>query len=126
MMLPGPRCGREYNTSIVDACPRCPQPPEGGWPSMEEGELASEMSPLSVRIEGAGSTEGADATEAADEIALLRQQNQLLVQQLIWLRKIREWLVYIWLGVVLVPGLIGLLILVILASAIANITGGDG
>ena len=93
---------------------------------MEEGELASEMSPLSVRIEGAGSTEGADATEAADEIALLRQQNQLLVQQLIWLRKIREWLVYIWLGVVLVPGLIGLLILVILASAIANITGGDG
>jgi hypothetical protein len=48
-------------------------------------------------------------------ISLLQQQNQILNAQIGWLKRIRGWLIWLWLGVVFVPGAIGLFILASLA-----------
>lgn len=112
------QCGQEYDSGQLEKCPEC------GASRSAAGDRATAIPPPNPGIPS--ETQAADVAlkyqraeiERLNQvIGLLQQQSAVLREQNAWLRKIRGWLVFLWFGLVFVPGLLGLLILAAIAGS---------
>ena len=110
------KCGREYDPAKLERCPRCGTSRGAAWDKTSVAPKPAAPSEA-AKSDAALQYQHAEIERLNQVIGLLQQHSVALQEQNTWLRKIRGWLIFLWFGLVFVPGLLGLLILAAIGSS---------